>query len=283
MTASETDLMTTCPVEVEELAAFIDGRLPSDRRARVIEHLDTCADCRDIVMTADEVAIAEAQQPSNVVRGRFWTRAIPAAAAAAMATWLFLGPLNKSGMEKLVADSASLPKRPVAGRFSADFPYHDHVVLRSGPSSEEREITSVDSIAWDLAAKAQERPTAKNLHAAGVAYLHLGPENYASAIESLKGAVAKEPRNGFILNDLAAAYLADGNAAAALETAERALAIDKSPSALWNRAYALQTLGRTPQARAAWDAYMKVDPSSPWATEVKETHLPYLDSLEKYK
>lgn len=279
MTAPEPDLMTTCPVDIEELAAFIDGRLSPERHAQVIEHLDTCLDCRDIVMTADQVAIAEGQQPPNVVRGRFWARVIfPAAAAAAIVALVFFGPFSQSGMERLVADSANLAKRPVAGRFSADFPYHDHSAFRSG--GEERAVTPVDTAAWNLAAKAQDSPTAKNLHAAGVAYLHLGPENYGRALASLEAAVAKEPRNPAMLNDLAAAYLAMDNGAAALKTADRSLVIEKSPAALWNRAYALQILGRVPQARAAWEAYLKADPSSPWAVEVNEEHLLYLDSLE---
>ncbi|HEX8410414.1 MAG TPA: zf-HC2 domain-containing protein [Thermoanaerobaculia bacterium] len=276
MTAPETDLMTDCPVDIEELAGFIDGRLTSERRARVVEHLDTCADCREIVMTADEMAIAEASVAPNVVRGKFWKRALPAAAAAAMMTWLFVGPLNKSGMEKLVAASENEPERASDARFSAAFPYRDYSPTRGGP--EPRGEYAMEAAAADVA-DVSDGASTKKLHAAGVAWLHLDeiPGHKKVAIQKLEEAAAKRPRDVAILTDLSAAYIADGQAGRALDAANRALVIAKTPAALWNRAYALQTLRRVPEARAAWDAYLQVDPFSQWATEVREEHLKNLE------
>lgn len=276
MTASETDLMTTCPVDIEELAAFIDGRLTTERRARVIEHLDTCADCRDIVMTADEAA--EASLTPNVVHGTFWKRALPAAAAAAIVTWLFLGPFNQSGMEKLVAAAENEDKRPIEARFSADFPYRDHSAYRGGGEAEPPDEYAMEAAAAKVA-DVGDGASAKKLHAAGVAWLHLEtiPDHKEIAVQKLEKAAAKQPSDVAILTDLSAAYLATNKADRALDAANRALVIKKSPAALWNRAYALQILRRVPEARAAWAAYLQVDPSSQWATEVRDEHLKNLE------
>jgi Tfp pilus assembly protein PilF len=40
--------------------------------------------------------------------------------------------------------------------------------------------------------------------------------------------------------------------------------------ALFNRALALESLGQNDAARAAWEAYLKVDASSAWADEARQ-------------
>jgi len=270
MTAPEADLMTTCPGDVEELAAFIDGRLTSERRARVVEHLATCADCRDIVMTADEFAVAEGAVPSNVVRGKFFQRvAIPAAAAAAIVTGLFLGPLGKSGMEKLVAAAEHEKVRPIAARFSADFPYRDHRVNRGGGEPEPLDEFAMDGTAAEVA-QVDDNDSAKKLHAAGVALLYLEADYHDEAVKRLEQAAKKRPNDAAILTDLSAAYSAVGKGALALQTADRALAIEETPVAVWNRAVALDVLRRDADAEVAWRRYLQLDPASEWAAEIEQ-------------
>jgi tetratricopeptide (TPR) repeat protein len=270
MTASETDLMTTCPVEVEELAAFIDGRLTSERRARVLEHLDTCADCRDIVMTADEVAIAEASAAPNVVHGRFWKRALPAAAAAAMATWLFLGPFSDGGMKKVVAASETFAERPIAARFSANFPHKPHRPKR-GPShaTEPSDVTFTPPAIYEVV-DVDEGASAKKLHAAGVAWMYSDEEDKVRyAIQALEQAAAKKPDDAAILTDLSAARYAAGEYELALKAADRVLAIEETPAALWNRAVALEGLRRDNEATATWNRYLQLDSNSEWAEDAR--------------
>jgi predicted anti-sigma-YlaC factor YlaD len=51
--------MHACPSD-ETLAAFIDGHLKgADPRAVVIGHIAECAECRDVVVMADEVRLVE--------------------------------------------------------------------------------------------------------------------------------------------------------------------------------------------------------------------------------
>lgn len=276
MTAPETDLMTDCPIDIEELAAFIDGRLTPERRAQVIEHLDTCADCRDIVMTADQYARTE-KPADNVVRGRFGRRtAIPAAAAAAaIATWLFVGPLSRSGMETLVAASASMKQRPIAARFSADFPHKDYPRMRGNGEPEPVLESTPPPDAYKVA-NVGKYASAKRLHAAGVALMMLDePHFHEQAVKTLKRAAAKRPNDPEILTDLSAAYEAVRQSQLALETADRALAIKETPAAIWNRATALESLRQDDKAREAWNRYLQLDPSSEWAAEVRARQTSY--------
>ncbi len=83
------------------------------------------------------------------------------------------------------------------------------------------------------------------------------------------------PADAFGWSDLAAAHLlaANGQAdrahlTAAIVDVDRALAISPDlPAALYNRAAIVQTLGLNPVATAAWRAYLRVDPASPWSVE----------------
>ena len=60
------------------------------------------------------------------------------------------------------------------------------------------------------------------------------------------------------------------DASRALTAANRALEIDRlMPEALFNRALALQTVGKTDDARIAWQAYLTIDDRSGWADEAR--------------
>jgi anti-sigma factor RsiW len=60
--------MIACPSD-ETLAAFIDGRLKgADSRAVVVDHIADCAECRDVVVMADEVRVVEG------IAGHWWSR-----------------------------------------------------------------------------------------------------------------------------------------------------------------------------------------------------------------
>jgi hypothetical protein len=64
----------TCP-DAETLAAFIDGRLWGAARAVVVEHIADCAECRDVVLGADELRTAEGLVAAEgVVAERWWWR-----------------------------------------------------------------------------------------------------------------------------------------------------------------------------------------------------------------
>jgi len=101
------------------------------------------------------------------------------------------------------------------------------------------------------------------------------------AVELLEGAVRETAtpgvRDARLLSDLAAAYLtraaSEGRSEdypRALEQASRAAELDpRLPEALYNRALALEAVSLSEQARATWDAYLKVETDDGWRREAE--------------
>lgn len=113
---------------------------------------------------------------------------------------------------------------------------------------------------------------AEDEHARGVAFLLLGRN--ADAVAHLQRA-ASSNGDARVWNDLAAALVAFGQAAAdqhafaeALAAADRALALQpRMPEALFNRAVALRALRLKEAAARAFLRYAAVDPSTGWTDE----------------
>jgi tetratricopeptide (TPR) repeat protein len=98
-----------------------------------------------------------------------------------------------------------------------------------------------------------------------------------AAATALESAARARPRNSRFESDLAAAYLARAKARNDLQDAQRALdaadrALARDPrlfEALYNRALALETLGRSDDARTAWRQYVALEPDSQWRAEAQ--------------
>jgi hypothetical protein len=264
------DSMMNCPPD-ETLAAFADGRLDATARQEVIEHVADCAECRDTILLASELAGAEA----NVVRpASFGRRAAPLLAVAAAILLLLAVPpireriFGRSGMSALVHIGESMHQRPGEARLSAAFPYREAKDPTRGTG--EDEDYALELAVSEAAERAEKRPTQDNLHALGVAHLlqGSGPE----AVAALERAQAAGTPDAALLSDLAAAYLAVAEDQRALEVADRAWAAGKIPAAAWNRALALEKLRRTRDALAAWESYVALDPDSQWTGEAR-THI----------
>lgn len=118
-----------------------------------------------------------------------------------------------------------------------------------------------------------------SLHEQGVSQLITGstPSQTTAAVKKLKEAARRSPGNATLLNDLAAAYLAQAYLAdepedlvRALDTAARALEADPSlPEARFNLALALDQLQLRQLATRAWQSYLEIDTSSGWASEAR--------------
>jgi hypothetical protein len=273
MTAPMT--ITNCPTDPNLMAAFIDGRLDGDERRTVIEHMTTCAECRDVFMTANELA----EQSGEVVplRRRSWL--VPAAtlaAAAAIGAVVFLGPVAEwRRMRALVQAAGEVETRPVEGRFSVDMPHKNYVAYRGAGDAKSTKYRLL-AAASDLAATAERNDSVGNLHRAGIAYLMLENTkeiNYKKhGVDLLQRALLKqtsreavEPAiaaatDADLLNDLAVGYHAMGAEERARLAAERAWTLEKSPATAWTRAVILRT-------DAAWNDYFVLDPGSPWRDE----------------
>ena len=272
-------MMEHCP-DAETLAAYSDGMLDAQLRLDVTRHLADCGLCQDVLIDLDAAKHELAEGSGNVVRGRWGRRVVPLAAAAAVVVVLFGVTirerlLDRRSMPALVEAANALSERPAAARLSGEFVYKIHRTYRSGGKGDPK--PAVLLAASYAAERAEKSPTAANLHAAGVGHI-LTEEDHRAAVAALEGAVRANPESAAILTDLAAAYIARGQTGdyeRARNAADKSLAIERTPAAVWNRAVALELLD-DPRARDAWQQYLALDPSSPWADEARTKHLSQL-------
>lgn len=250
--------------------------------------------------------------PDNVVRPRFRAKTwIPLAAAAAIVVVVGIPIMQERGGEGgpmkrvlrawneipsfwgrlfspllgrvLVADPMqpviqaweATDLRPTAARISEGVPYKAQKrVLRGGGETDDFDADALKAeVALNAAQeRVAEKETVESLHALGLAQMLAGKRS--DAVNTLRKAEAMTPGlTAALLNDLAAAYLGNGDYDDALKTAERAWQAEQTPEAAWNRALALESLQRDTDAKAAWETYLKLDPNSPWANEVRTEHL----------
>jgi CHAT domain-containing protein len=123
---------------------------------------------------------------------------------------------------------------------------------------------------------AELQPSSEN--SAALAVMHLVRGETSAAETELRRALAANPEDPRLLNDLTATLLAEGEAAGtlgpaltALDAAERSARAEPSPAALFNRALALDDLGLRARAIGGWQRYLESDedPASGWETEAR--------------
>jgi anti-sigma factor RsiW len=270
--------MTHYP-DPETLAAFVDGRLNAAQRQEVMKHMAECAECRDNVLLSTEIVAMEAPV-TNVVRPPFGMKKILSFVATAAAVLVALLAIPSvwervsSRPTRIVVEVVTeSPKRPTDARVSFAAEYKQaKPVYRSGADSSDSGYSNVDLLADKARAAAEKNPTAENLHAFGVVLMYAGERQEAvKTLQSAETASGRSP-SAALLNDLAAAYIGNANYNEALEAATQSWQIEQTPVAAWNRALALGSL-LDPRAKEAWETYLKVDPTSEWAKEVRERHL----------
>ena len=264
----------------QTLAAFVDETLNAAERQEVMTHMADCAECLEAVMWTAEIKETEtpaATIAANVVSPPFgWKRIVPLAAAASLAIVIGLpqvrGPIaDRFDRRDVVTAANKLDKRQTEGRLSLDAVHKSFKGrLRGGESAAE---AMVEIARHNMEAVAAERATPANLHALGLAYLVEGKR--AEAVDALTKATATDPSADY-LNDLAAAYLErneEGDDLRALNAANRAMELERTAAGVWNRALALERLGRDAEAKKTWQEYLQMDPNSKWAEEVRARNL----------
>ncbi len=228
-------------LDPETLAAYVDGLLPPDQRAKVDaeiaadpEHYEWLA---NTVGAVDDDTIAGAAEDPSDAAGRvprpkaghndtgtvlpFYRRrsvmggagVLLAAAASALLLvqlqpqwWQRLrGPQADPKFAKLVA--AVGDERYIEPRLTGGFEYGPVRQVMRGPNDVPVQNLQVLAAAEELQQAADTDPSAENLHAWGVAQLLLGDPDLAVA--TLTTALAKEADEAVAI-DLAAAYLAGG-------------------------------------------------------------------------
>jgi hypothetical protein len=276
----------------ETLAAFIDGRLDAETRAKVIAHMTTCSECYSVFLSATEMPSRAAARDAWRPR-RAWIAVATTTAAAGIACVFLITPVrdrilhHEDGMALLA--KAAPAQRTIDGRISG-FPYQPPAPVMRGSRFDPLQnpanaslLTAAAGVQRCVAA----RRTAANLHASGVANLLLGKDD--AAIDTLHEALLSETEehtvaaaidesdNVTLLNDLAAALSNRAinkrrpipDAAEAFRCADRAWRIGSTPEAAWNRAVATEALNGRARSAAAWNDYLAIDQTSPWAEEAR--------------
>jgi len=217
-----------------------------------------------------------------------YTIAAVMVAAAVLATfgpalWNRLFP--KSGMDVLVEASEERAFRTIEARLSGGFPFRPF----KGPTRGVR-----DAEEWRLLQalvlvdpKVPGTLSSRDLHVRGASRLLLG--HLDDAIATMQEALIADAtaqdfiealsksRNAAFLTDVAAAFHSRGRQRVmaedfivALDAAERAWVIGKTPETAWNRALAIESLHDHADALAAWNDYLGIDSGSQWADQVRE-------------
>ena len=156
--------------------------------------------------------------------------------------------------------------------------------VRAGESVAQMQSPEVRIAAAKIEQEASAHRTPQTLRSLGLAYLMTGDIN--GAVPALEEAADQPTPGAQILSDLAAAYLVRAtrnkqpqDLAKALTMADRAVRADRTLAEAWfNRAYALEQLSLTPEARQAWQDYLKVDDTSGWSEEAR-SHLRALGAI----
>ena len=131
------------------------------------------------------------------------------------------------------------------------------------------------AVAGELQQRASDEPSAKNLHAWGVAQVLVG--SWDAAVADLERAAALRSDDASVLTDLSAALASRARATdraadwpKAFDKADRAVKLQPSSVEAWfNRAVALEGLGMADPATQAWEDYLRADSSSAWAGEAR--------------
>ncbi len=257
--------MTLAHPAAEDLGRFVDGTLDDAGRAAVVAHIADCDECR--ILVVDAAAFEQESGAATHGAAQKWWLTTAASIVIIISVGFYLGhrdPLANQ-MATLAAASAKLEFRPVEGRLSR-FPYLPAKKTLRGPDESDTDSWKLGEPAADVLERRGD--DAKTRHARGVAHLVLNER--VPAIEELTAATREAPLDATYWSDLAAAQIANGDAAHALGSAEQSLRLQPDlPEALFNRALALQILG-SKEAVSAYERYARADPGSPWGNEARK-------------
>jgi len=264
-----------CP-DAETIAALAEGRFDGPELDSILAHVETCRSC----MRELELANATFSRERDLSPSRTTWLAIAAVIAAvaigAPIVWQRAVRQRVPAIGDLV-DLAPRSIRLVEPRISGGFAYAPyHGSMRAGGSFPDTQRLRLGGAAANAIEHADRDASPEAQHVAGVALL-LAEDDPLKAVDRLRMASERAPGDARIANDLASArYTAAqtlGRASLypeALAAADQAIRMDAHlPEALFNRALILERLGLAQEARRAWEKYLAVDSSSPWADEAR--------------
>jgi CHAT domain-containing protein len=261
----------------ETLAAFAEGKLKRSEIPQLLAHLEECQACMRSLQSANDV-----QQPAAPRR---WP--LVAAAAIAVAALLAIPALRMLRRDPMAKLAALVPadNRIIEPRLTGAFawaPYRGPARLEHDAGDSNR--MKLVGMTGELVDNADRAKSPDSEHDAGVGLLLI--ERPLDAVARLRQAADREPSDAKNWSDLSAALYAAARQLnrpslypQALDAADRALHLaPDAREALFNRALIVEALGLTDPARAAWQRYLQIDPSSPWAEEARQ-HLAKLPAV----
>lgn len=296
-------------LDPEMLAAYIDKRLPPDERAAVEAQLAADPDSYELLVElihANEALKEERPEHEDAkqlgdrvepqgrtcavvplvpkpARRRTWAIAggVLAVAAALLLVVRFQPDLlrrfqgNSAEPQLAALVAAANELRVTEGRLTGGFAFAPVPVVTRGSGAEPALNVALLKAAGDIQIIARREATAANLHAEGVAQLLIG--NRDGAIQALESAAGLAADRAAVWSDLAAAYLARGDAegdpsdySRALEAVTKAVANQERPSAeiLYNRALVAEKLNLSADARRFWEAALAAESDPSWKAEI---------------
>jgi len=281
-------------LDAETLAAYVDGRLPPEERAKVDVEIAADPELQawliDTMHAVDTMPAEAAAAPANTGDGvaavaprrpRIAAAVggmLAAAAAVAVMVWLAqgrrAGPAEPDAIVARLVEAAGAV-RYIEPRLTGGFQYGPLRQVMRGSRELAGENLALLAVAGELQRRAAAEGSPETLHTLGVAYVLIG--DLGEGLETLERANAAGAATPSLLSDLSAAYAARAGRQErpedwprALELADRALALaPELPEALYNRALALDALHLAPQAAAAWRRYLEIDAASAWAGDAR--------------
>jgi CHAT domain-containing protein len=272
--------------------SYIDETLPVRERSAFEDHFLIPQDRRDKLRFARSLEKHLSQtRPRTVTEGRsifaflqaFKTRlafglaVVLVVGAAAILVWISTS--GSDDREALLAlNRAYASGRPFEARISG-FDYAPYDRSRGAGSNATVDLGQRDTAELILRRDLDRAPSTDTLHSLGRLYLSKG--DLSKAEEFLSKGRGQAPNDPDIANDLGILYLQkylsdSGNAeptalAKALENFQTAIDLDpKDLPANYNRAVSLHLMALPNQEREAWQHYLDLDPSSPWADEARK-------------
>ena len=276
-------------IDAATLAAYVDGRLDSAGRSRVVAHLASCEDCYELVAevirteaeleerSADDVVslIDEEKQQPVQARPVFWSKPVRFATAggllAVAATALFFVIERGTPLDPLVTIVGS--ERLTQARPTGGFLYGPFRSPTRG--SEGTSDLQLRMEAQRLRDRASSTGAAEDVHALGIAQLLRG--DIDNSIATLESAAQSKPNDAAYRADVGAAYMTrflqqnnQSDATTALDAFDKAIALSPSAparEAWFNKALLLERLDRRDEALNAWNRFIALPDQSGWRDE----------------
>jgi len=255
-----------CP-DAAVLAAFIEGSLASGLRAAVQAHVSSCDAC--VWVVGETAQFLRSHNPAVASHRMHWSRVAAIMATVALTAFAAFILHQRVRTRDLAVLSVS-HLRPSEGRLHG-FVHAPFTAWRS----ETRPTSSVEVRARTEKLILGSGTDPASFHARGVALLIRGDAR--AAVRALSIAAERDGDRPVIWNDLAAAWIAHAsisdvrgfeNALAAADRARSMAPLEASPH--FNRAVALEHLGRFSEAFYAYRAALETETDPAWQDEIEQ-------------